>query len=350
MNTTAAAKKKSVEELIQDAKGKGHNVLLPSTNLGELSEFHQAVVDEVYLSPNPNDGDVYSMFGQDGKFALTKQALTKLSVAAGIIWNPAETRRTDNRSDRNYVSFQAVGGLRKVDGSPVYFKAEYDMDFEGIEEELRTMYENKCASWNKPDSEKKAYVEKSVRRDLLQKRKHKIKLCESGAMNRVIRWLLGVKTTYTPEELKHPFVVVRVIIRPDFSSKEVRSKMIEAAVNSIAGIYGGAPQPPQISYDNGEVIDLPQSDISFDGEESGSAPGPDESREPTERELFQDLNEDEQAAWLEGLADKKGYDLSGLPKQPAEMDARNRLRFFDHLAKMPDMEPAKEKEDDDVPF
>ena len=81
-------------------KKQGANLLMPSTQIEGLSEFHAPVIETVTLSANPNDGDVYPHSDEEDtskqKFRLTKQALMKLSVCAGIIWSTEHTRRVDD--------------------------------------------------------------------------------------------------------------------------------------------------------------------------------------------------------------------------------------------------------------
>jgi len=362
---------------LEKYKGQKANILMPSTMIGGLSEFHQPVIEAVQLSPNPADGDVYED-KQNNKFRLTKQALVKLSNCAGVSWHPYETRRVDNRMDRNYVAYQAVGGIRKADGSSIAFKAEYDMDFEVIEEELTAQYTAKATKGS--DEAKKKYIEESVRREMLFKRKHKVKLCEAGAMNRVIRSLLALKNGYTAEELKRPFVTVRIVIRPDYNDKDVRRQMMSAAVKSMTGIYGdstvtggnGNGTHECVNYEDfdGKVIDIPADDEGYvppglldEPPAQNTEPTTDEapsqktdSQNPAsgksvkEQEIdFSNCDQAEQLKILESLIQRKGYDTSKFPKPMAEFNETNRTSLFRKLLTLPDVTP-KPISDDDIPF
>jgi hypothetical protein len=338
---------------IERYKQQGANVLMPSTIIGGLSEFHTPVIETVQLSSNPTDGDVYKDT-QSGKFRLTKQALVKLANCAGINWHPYETKRVDNRSDRNYVAYQAVGGIRKADGSSIAFKAEYDMDFEVIQEELVNQYTAKAQQGN--DEHKKKYIEDSVKRELLFKRKHKVKLCESGAMNRVIRSLLGLKNGYTASELSKPFVTVRIVIRPDYTDKDVRRQMMSAAVKSMTGIYGdemGNGAQYSNGYGNGhDVIDIPADDDEYQYIPSDITEAMDESAPPPPQTPVVEMNsqeidfsncvQEEQLAILESLIIKKNYDtIATFTKPMEEFNGKNRLSLFRKLISMPDAVTAK---------
>lgn len=345
---------------IEELKESGANILLPSTRMEGLSAFHAPVLDQVYLNPDPNYGDVYPE--GDNYFRIARQGLMKLSVCAGIMWHPHETRRTDNRSDRNYVSFQAVGGIRKADGTPVFFKAEYDMDFEVIEEELRDLFTSKCRSWNKSDDEKAAYIESSVRRDLLFKRKHKMKLAESGAMTRVIRALLGLKNHYTRKELEQPFVMVRIVIRPDYDDDQVKKRMIEASIQAMTGVYGGsysfdAALPPAIDLPHEEAIqELPETPEDDPTNSNNDAPQEATNDFPQDSKLTDFVLADRgiQEATIKELAKQKGYPNMGkikafyetltgkaAPSDMAKFSTADMTSLFRSLSVMPT---------DDIPF
>lgn len=384
METQAAYKteeKKLIPEVytleIEKAQKEGCNLLLPSTRIEGLSPLHVPVVDRVYLNSDTTQGDVYVQEkgnnSKSTKYAITKQGLMKISVCAGVIWHPGETRRTDNRGDRNYVSYQAVGGVRKADGTPVFFKAEYDLDFEVLQDEIEEQYQGKAEKWDKdaekyPDDYKwwtrmnneaqEAYIQKCIRRDLLQKRKHKMKLAESGAMNRVIRALLGLKSTYTKTELEKPFVVVRISLRPDYSDPQVKAKLLDAAIKSMTGIYGGGSipewQPTTLPHEDA-IIDLPPADDIQDtedqsedfpdpepGEEEKGNPGPDPDAD------FHNASKDDQEAALRALMDRKGYDEKTLKRHLEKFSTEERANFWKFLNQMPDLKPAPAK--DDIPF
>jgi hypothetical protein len=345
----AEQKQDIVTKELEKLKTSGANILMPSIHIAGMSEFHSAVIETVHLSANPDDGDVYPHDTDGKKFRPTKQALMKLSVCAGVIWSPTESKRVDNGADRNYIAYRAVGGIRKADGQPVFFSAEYDLDFEVMEEELRDLYEKKAARLRDKDSKGKAeYVEYCVKRDMLQKRKYRLRLCEAGAMNRVLRMLLGIKQAYTVAELAKPFVMARIVFKPDFTDKAVKQQFIDASIKAMTGIYGlaAATAVP----DKFEPIDVTPCPTEKEKEEEPPQEPGDKTYTLGSQESqavdFQDCDLASQASTLEKLAKRKGYDLPGyLVKAKAtfvaDLTPERRVEFFKYLLSLPG---------EDVPF
>jgi hypothetical protein len=352
---------------LETYKKQGCNLLMPSTHIAGLSEFHQPIIETVTLSTNPDDGDVYphdfSAAGPNKKWRPTKQALMKLSVCAGVIWSPTETRRVDNGSDRNYIAYKAVGGIKKADGQPVFFSAEYDMDFEVLEEEIREGHVKKISAWKDKPSNIPEKVDELTKRDILQKRKHKLKLCEAGAMNRVLRMLLGLKQAYTTTELQKPFVMARIVFRPDYSDAAVRKQFIDASIKAMTGIYG--PQALDQEIRQSKPIDITALPPETDDD---PAPEPEtnqancETKQPageTKPETQQDsmlidfMNSDDlgQCKTLTDISLTKGYDLAGFQHRAGakflgDIQRDKRVGLFNHIRSLPD----KNKPVDDIPY
>jgi len=237
-----------------------YNVLVPTAIVQQISPFHQARLEVVQLSPNPEDGDVYYIGktqvykqGEDGKktkvevpvYAPAKPALMKIAHAAGIVWNWAECKRLDDHRDVDYVSFQAVGAIRKTNGEWVPLKATKEIDIRVIAEELAIQYEDKAdelisAKKLKPE-EREIWIKKNLRKAVVQWRKHKLRRCETGAYLAVIRAALSLKHAYTRDELMRPFIVPRVDFAPDYNDPEVRRLIMTQGLKATAELFGGAP-------------------------------------------------------------------------------------------------------------
>ena len=325
---------------IERAKKAGMNMLIPSTHIEGMSELHAPVIDYVEISPDPKAGDVY-FHKESGKFVFAKQGLMKISRAAGIMWHPVETRRSDNRADRNYVSYRALGGVRMPDGEIAWIPGEYDMDLEVIEDELQGQYLASGKKKKKSGNELEDYVNYCVKRDLLYKRKHRVKLCETGAMSRVIRSLIvDLKAGYTQKELSFPFVVTRIIFKPDYRDPKTRDIMIQKGIESSMSVYGNdetrlpLPEPPslEIPHDDGSSNDHGAPTIKEPPEE------PEADTMSHKKADFEAADEKGQIDTLKTLAKRKGYDLKQLTKPLDEFTDDQRGGFFDKLMEMADLD------------
>lgn len=334
---------------LETYREKGANLLLPTISIEFLSEFHVPVVEKCYLSSNKDDGDVYPANYDDdcNVFRLTAQALLRISMAAGIIWHPTYCKRIDDRKDRNYVAYQAMGGIKRSDGKHIWFKRSHDIDIEVEEEEAYERYRNKCKNWKKSEDIKQGYIESSVRRDILQKRKHKLKMVETGAMTRVVRSILSLKNQYTKAELQNPFIAVRIVLQPDYSNEDVRAAVQRAAIESTINIYGGA-EPKMIEHQDAlppvndeDIIDLP----TIPEEEPDPTP-PENGQEPSDLELFLDGENAVRIRHLEDLAKKKQVDLRKIVTMSwGDFNEQNFINLFNHLTSLPDLEV-----EEDIPF
>lgn len=350
--------KQSAEKALEKYKEQKANILGPSTNIGELSEFHKVVIDSVLLSINPKDGDIYKY--KDGfkdketQYIISGQGLQKLAVCAGISWLPNETRAT--AQSQNYVAYRAVGSIRKADGASTAFLGEYDIDMGVVESEIQEHFTEKRKKWDKLDWFKKLgaegqndYIETQIRKEIRYKQKHKTTIAASGAKNRVIRALLSLRKTYTIAELKKPFIIPRIILAPNYKDPDVKRMMLAAAINAQTSVFGASPsriiEDPLVDIPPEDFHEVPPDDEDPPPSDDDQTPEEEEEPEsPTAEEVFKDLSAKEQVETLTQMAKAKGYE----PKQPIKnLGPKDRLSFFAALEQMPDVEATPEE---DIPY
>lgn len=345
------------------------NMLVPTDKVRMISPYHMARMQVVRVSPNPEDGDVFkvgSRKNQRGQWedvlCPSKVMLLKLSDAAGIIWNTPECKRLDNMQDRDYVAYQAVGGIRLPDGSFRAFKATKEIDMDVIEEEMRLEWDKKVA-----DGKCKAEdMERKLRSELVQFRKHKAARCETGAYNRVIRGLLSLKSQYTATELAKPFVVARIDFAPDYSDPEIRRKMDIAVLSQMQDDFPSAAGCLPVSREEGrqaerEVAEMkaamPEPD--FDGEQESVDVDPDTGEiidaetvdlddEPEDGEQSVMPSREELEQMCQNEAQRVGLTDRGFKNRVMAIVNKNNLAECDEndlanlLAKLQEMEPIKQ--------
>jgi len=341
------ALEKLQEELEAYRKKGTFNVLVPTLTIQEVSPFHKPVLEIVRINPQKDAGEVYEIVQGSGDFSLRAVALQKIGYAAGLIWNARGCGRTDDGSDHDVIAYRAEAAVRKEDGTYMPMNAEYMVDLRVIEEELRITYERKGKELarEKGWSEKvmKEYVEKNVRRDMLQKRKFRLQLAQTGAMDRVIRKILALKSTYKREELERPFVVPKIAFNPDISDPRVRDILLKQGMDATSMLFG-ASEKSMIDY---QPAPPPEKVVDVGSEGNGVEKGGEEEPEGGSEEKpsevpFEKMDAKKQVSYLEALMKKKGYFQSKLKKGLDKFTDKERAAFCEHLNKMKDV--------DELPF
>lgn len=290
------------------------NVLLPAQVVQQVSPWHAARTSIVKIDPDPNSGDVfkvgsrYNSFKEkyEDLFTLGKPALMRIAAAAGIVWNWRESGPMT--VTRDYVAYKAVGAIRLPDGSWQPIIATKEIDLTVIEEEQYEANLKKAKEYA-ADPEKQGYLKgltpeqwarAQTKTAMIQWRKNKLMRAETGAMLRVIRAALGMKSQYTREELKKPFVVPRIDFSPDYSDPEVRKALVEHGSQALSALFGHsapaltpghtafehpaiqAPEAPDASEaaEAFEVGDMEEAMPEVEEEEAELAEGPEEEPEP----------------------------------------------------------------------
>lgn len=295
---------------------KNYNLLVPTATDVQLNPFYKFHVEEVPVDLGENSGDIFKVGSvktgkkdERGKdiwedvFSLSKPLLNKMAMAAGIQFNPKETY--GERIDRVTYRAQAQGAMRKADGTARTETDQKVICLEDEEEKYRIEFADKAAKgitdekqaqaaaeifsgqwvesknkWGKKcqafvvaKEDRDRYVERSVMVNMALLKKTWAEKAMTGAKLRVIRALLGLKGTYTHEELKKNFAIPTVVFSPDYSDPNVRQAMLTQGMQSVNNMFG-TPEIPvrrvdfetENTFDVSEYADNPafQSDIPED--------------------------------------------------------------------------------------
>jgi len=364
-----ARKNKEAITKLDEYKEKGFHMLVPAEiTIDDIMEgFALTVSEPVYLAPHPKDRDVYAHVkaqydwekddwrpgNATGKQLVRfhKAGYYKLARAANIEWvKPGIIHDTSGKDLRVYADTAAL--YRTHEGN--YYQVP---DGKGIDMEAVKL--TKPKEYNK------------IRENIDQ-------LCITGAKLRCIRqvFVLCLPEIVPVDYLKVPFVAVKILPFLDYSDPYTKKLLIQMQVASMAGIYGiGAPvaQPEQISYtagtvdpakcvDDPDVIDIPEEgagkpyrlDKSQTMQQEEDVPFGLENKTPTSAESlradFEACEAGKQANVLAIMVTAKGQQdftaswLKGFKKQPATMEnigPANRLKLYDHLVSLPDVEKGK---------
>lgn len=257
----------------------GCNLLMPASTEVQLNPFYKITVMEVPVDLSENSGDVFRVGSvkvgqQNGKdiyadtFSPAKPLLMKLAAAAGIQFDPDHTYGT--RVDQNTYKAKAFGAMRMPDGTgkthadekviclddeEANYRVEFmDKSIKGITDDKAAkaaaeMFKGKWIDstnkWGKPckayvidDCDREKYIERSVLVNMTLLRKTAAEKAMTGAINRVIRALTGLKGQYTKAELEKPFAIPRVTFAPDYTDPEVKRVLLSQGMSSIGSLFG----------------------------------------------------------------------------------------------------------------
>lgn len=286
----------SLPEVIKAYSGK--NLLLPTSTDVQLNPFYKYHVEEVPVDLSETSGDIFKVGSvntgrkENGKdvwvdtYSLSKPLLNKMAMAAGIQFNPDKTY--GERIDKMTYRAQAQGAMRKPDGTARTETDQKVICLEDEEEKYRIEFMDKAQKGITDEKQAKAaaelfkgefkpmknkygktvqgyvidecdrqkYIDRSVMVNMALLRKTWAEKAMTGAKLRVIRALLGVKGTYTKEELAKNFVIPTVIFSPDYSEPQVRQAMLNQGMNSVNNMFGTPALPvKRVDFDTEDTFD-----------------------------------------------------------------------------------------------
>jgi len=286
------------------------NLLMPMSTETQLNPFYKLTVSSVTADISESSGDIFKVgttkvAGPNGKdvwvdvFSPAKPLLMKLAAAAGIQFDPNNTY--GEYISKNCYKAKAYGALRMPDGTGKThcdekvinlddeedrFRMEFmDKSIQGIIEDkaakeaekmfpggewINTVnkFDKPCKAYKVPEKDRQTYIDRSVMVNMMLLRKTFAEKAMTGAILRVVRALIGLKGTYTIEELKKPFAVSRVTFSPDYSNPEVRSAMLSQGMNSMGNMFGASAVPAL----TGDGSTREHIDVSFNPEEYADNP------------------------------------------------------------------------------
>lgn len=230
-------------ERVEELAKQKFNILLPTTTFASQSELFVPRLD-IVIPKGVVGGDFYEQASKKVEnsyikpMAPTAQFLNKIASAANIQWHPDKCGHTV--LERSRVVYKAVAAVRQADGQYRIITDEYELDLEVVEEEIRMDYKKKVKyeDFQKRMKKDGMELEDYIHRDLLQKRRHKLALAATGAMNRVIRKALTLQNSYLPEQANKPFAIARFDFQPDYSDPTVRRYASIAAVKAQNDLFG----------------------------------------------------------------------------------------------------------------
>lgn len=209
------------------------NLLIPVRTMQELSPIHKLVINEVQISPDFNDKDVYKE--KNGELALTKKALMKLMAAANI-------QVIESCSVPTQKCNKCIEVAQRTRMAPKCFECPFQDDVAyqvtiAVPEPSGTYRVIKATKELRMSDEQDKMTEAQFK----QFKPFRTEQCEAKALNRALRQGLMLKSSYKADELKKPFAVA--LVMPNMADPDLKKAMIERYADNVNTLYGG----PQVS-------------------------------------------------------------------------------------------------------
>jgi hypothetical protein len=204
-----------------------YNLLIPVITMQEISPLHKIIFNQVQISSDVADGDVYPQKNDDGikKFSLTKTGLLKLMTAANVV--EEESKKILPTGCHRCVE---AAQMTKVAPQCGNCKGKTDVAYQ-----ISLLVPDPAGGYRR-------YVgSKEMTKDTYSgKPEHMAAQCETKAFLRAVRAGLGIKGSYTAAELAKPFVVALVV--PNLNDPELKAKVLDRYAGNVASLFGGVPE------------------------------------------------------------------------------------------------------------
>jgi len=235
------------------------NILFPTETLMSISPLQQLSYELLHIDPEPmpKGQDVFSIGKKeiDDKwievYSFSKTALQKLAHAAGVQIDHNTSGFIPTGNPRS-AGYKIVGAIQKPDGTWLRLTQSKVVDIDVTVEKTRVKYMTLLENGKletgygdkkkklKVDDEGKKYVENKVKEEEIRVLEFKEALAETKAYTRLVRALLALKGYYTKEELKRPFVVVKISLNIHYmlSNDSMKQQLVQYALQSQNAMFG----------------------------------------------------------------------------------------------------------------
>lgn len=284
------------------------------------------------FDPSPTGHDFYAdRRWKGGVIAFKREALLTMWNAAG--GRTLYTAREDDGRDPNYVLWKYGGSVQDFTGNWIPEMKVKEMDLREGSEDAKVLGTSGM---------------------LTQQRHDIVSLAESKAQNRVIRALLGISHTYTPEEATRPFVLMRLVLVPNMADPLTRALVLANSFGAMNALFGNTDNlkmllsagtaEPDTAEETGRLlapVTMPEQ-RKLEAKPPDTPTGNAQSKE--DRLLdFKSADATQQLVILVGMMKKKNFTADKLNKPLEAFTEKNRVELFKHLLELADVEGADDE-------
>jgi hypothetical protein len=235
-------------------------LISPMTQCPTLPEGCEVAFSTVMADTDIEHKEIYPIAG--GQFGLHKVVLNRIKIAIGVDWDRDASGRLDDGSNAHFCHYKAFGYVRKFDGTFDTIEGDEAIDLRAgsaLCDEIRMTKIEKYLAKAEKDAKRELKpaerqqvirdAELAADSDIRKKRIKILRLTQTSAQNAAIR-TLGIKTSYTKEELEDkPFVIASLIFtgRSDnpVLADRFATMIAEKFLNGRERLYG-SPSRPQL--------------------------------------------------------------------------------------------------------
>lgn len=235
----------TVNDVLKEFKDKGWNIVGNETyiNAPPPVGFINAY-QVVNINKDPRFKEVYVQKG--GGLSLTAVGLKKLGMASGIKFGPGQlvARILNDEGQLVSIIFRSLACVRGLDGQFSWSNMDYEFDVTKRAAEIENTQRKNVRYWTslqqgalakappdfkacKTDQEVEAWVKEQVRVEMIQIEKNALTRAQTGSQTRCIRDLLAIPSTYMPEQLDVPFLIVKLVVYFEASNPIDRAFALE---------------------------------------------------------------------------------------------------------------------------
>lgn len=226
-----------VTQRLADAAAGHAHIVAPATACDVIPEGCAIALSVVSIDA---EAETYSLGYNPARkaemFGLSKVAIDKIVASAGVSWDSTQCRRLDDGRDPRYCLYYAVGTYRHFDGTETVVTGTKEMDLRDGSPQVEALEERARSKGKTADAQ------------IREMRLHILAHAESKAKLRAGR-SLGIRTSYTREELARPFVVAKLMFTGQSDDPEIRrmfaAKRADAMLGGHRALFGVAPVAPQ---------------------------------------------------------------------------------------------------------
>lgn len=245
--------------ILNDYNPDEYNLLVPVQSIQEVNPIYRLVVNQVKISTELEDKDIYrEKNAGEGMYALTHKALLKLFTAAN-------GQIVDSSRVRSKICDKCIDIVKATGKAPACGTCPASAN---VACRVIIKVPELSGGWRLVQATREidfSNMGNATENQIRQMKAFAYEHAESKALSRCIRKGFSIKSAYSLDDLKKPFIVVYPVL--DSKDADVKKALIAGAIASSNLLYGsglmlGAGQqaalpesPHNVDVSTGEILD-----------------------------------------------------------------------------------------------